>query len=263
MTSFYFVNLIQASAAAIATLGFILLWRTGSFKSFAVLMLVISFSSVLNIVEQANQVSYLISPALVMLFGPSIYLALKFAVSPSLKWFDWLHLLPVTAALAFSNSHVREVIAVGSVWRLAYSALSVQLLFLYHKQLQAQRSDSDDFSLNWLVWLIIATAGFNLIDLVRLNSQHLIDVQLNLVGQAVNNALWVVVIAIVIVQLTALDDIPKPTSPYNDDDTSSDNADDYQEIFASIDQQVTGEQWYLTPRLTLQNITDKTGLCRF
>ena len=74
------------------------------------------------------------------------------------------------------------------------------MLLKYKRSLDEERSDSDDFSLNWLVWILAVTTVFNFIDLVRLNFQQVIPYELNILGQGINNAIWLVVTMIIIIK---------------------------------------------------------------
>ncbi|WP_068545380.1 helix-turn-helix domain-containing protein [Thalassotalea crassostreae] len=267
MENLNFVNLIQAAITATSILGGALLWLTKSkeYRGVAVLLFLISFGSCINILEESGLTRdiYLISPIFIMLFGPATYLAIKLLVNKSLSKQHFWHLAPVIPVL-FITSQVTIVIGIGTLWRLSYALLTVLLLLKYKKVMDEQRSDSDDFSLTWLVWILALTAVFNLIDLARLNMQHAISYDLNVLGQGVNNVIWLIVTMVIIVKLLTIKKIPQDASKTN---TAADNAvnkntktDDYSSLYSELDSLITSNKWYLRPRLTLNNLSDLTGL---
>jgi AraC-like DNA-binding protein len=259
-----FVNLIQAGIVATGILGGLLLWITKpkEFRGVAVLLFSLAFASCINIVEESGLTRdiYLISPIFIMAFGPVIYLAAKSLINKALPKAQWWHLLPVIPLLFFT-SYTYFVIAIGTVWRLAYALLTMIMLLKYKKSLDEERSDSDDFSLNWLVWVLAVTATFNLIDLIRLNFQQAISYELNVLGQGINNAIWLVVVMIIIIKLQAQKNIPQRIEkPAAADPVNQSTEDDYNSLFEELDTLITSNQWFLKPRLTLSDVSTLTGL---
>ncbi|MBD1390718.1 AraC family transcriptional regulator [Neiella sp. HB171785] len=264
MLSLNMVNLIQFGTASIAVLGLLMLWRQPSFRGVAVLIGLIALASLINLFEDTGLTRniYLISPIFVMLFGPASYLATKHLVLGQLSRHDYWHLLPAVPFLLFTE-YVQWVIAAGSVWRLIYAGMTAMLLVQFKRIMDAERSDSDDYSLNWLFWLVLVTAGFNFVDLVRLNSQHMISHQLNVLGQGINNGIWLVATGFIVYKLANQGPIPQPVANSKVDEQPSPKkleADQYQSIFAELDQLFVGNQWFLTPRLTLAEVAELTGI---
>ncbi len=258
------VNLIQASTITTGILGGLLLWSTKSkeFRGLAALLFCIAFASFINLLEETELTRniYLISPAFIMLFGPAIYLATKLLINKVLEKHDWWHLLPVIPILLLT-SHTYAVIAIGTVWRLGYALLTVLLLVQYKRTMDEERSDSDDFSLRWLVWVLTITAAFNLIDLIRLNLQQYIPYDINILGQGINNAVWLVAAMVIIIKLQSQQSIPK--SPEQTTNTPKNNTPDknnYHSIFEELDKIVTTNQWFLKPRISLNDMSNLTGL---
>jgi AraC-like DNA-binding protein len=195
-----------------------------------------------------------------MLFGPVIYLAAKLLIDKKLKKIQWLHLLPVIPFLIFT-SHTYIIIGLGSLWRLIYAMLTILMLLKYKRSLDEERSDSDEFSLNWLVWILAITSIINIIDLIRLNFQHAIPFEINLLGQGVNNLVWLVVITIIIIKLQLVKQIPQNVNNTNVTDSDLNSPDDYyNSIFQELDKLIVSNQWFLKPRLTLNDINNLTGL---
>lgn len=261
MESLNLVNLIQAATMGVSLLGGLILWRKKQIRGIASLLWLTALASTVNILEESgvSRDIYLISPVFIMLFGPATYLAIKHLTTNRLNKTDWAHLLPVIPVLFFT-SHISTVIAIGTLWRLIYVFFTIRLLINFKRLLDNQRSDSDDFSLRWLTWVLVVTSLFNLIDLVRLNSQSLISDNLNVLGQGINNGLWFVAVIIIVNKLVDF----KLTSQQLLNDGSVGNGqlveDDYQSTFAELDNLVKTQQWFIRPRLTLSDVSELTGL---
>jgi AraC-like DNA-binding protein len=264
MENLNFVNLIQAGITTTGILGGLLLWFTKSkeFRGIAVLLFTIALASCINILEESGitREIYLISPVFIMVFGPLAYLAAKLLINKELEKTQWWHLFPAIPLLLFT-SYTYFVIGIGTVWRLYYALLTMKMLLKYKRSMDNERSDSDDISLNWLIWVLAVTALFNLIDLVRLNFQQIIPYELNVLGQGVNNAIWLVATMIIIIKLQAQNKIPKGVENLTVADTTNNSTkDDYKSIFKELDKLVTSNHWFLKPRLTLSDVSSFTGL---
>ena len=259
-----FVNLIQAGIAAIGILGGLLLWltKTKEFRGIAVLLFTIALASCINILEESGLTRdiYLISPVFIMIFGPMAYLAAKLLINKVLEKTELWHLFPVIPLLFFT-SYTYFVIGIGTVWRLAYALLTMKMLLKYKRSLDEERSDSDEFSLNWLIWILAVTALFNLIDLVRLNFQQVIPYEINVLGQGINNAIWLIAAMMIIIKLQAQNKIPRDVEKSTVTDTANHTTeDDYSSLFEELDKLITSNQWFLKPRLTLSDLSSFTGL---
>ncbi|MCW8093340.1 helix-turn-helix domain-containing protein [Alteromonas sp. ASW11-130] len=265
MESLSFVNLIHASSFSVCILGGMLLWRVHNCRGIALLLYLVAFASFVNIAEETGITRdiYLISPIFIMLFGPAFYLAVKKLTGEPLDKKYMLHFLPVVPVI-FMTENVQLVIAIGTIWRLCYAYLTVVCLLSYKKLLDQERSDADDFSFRWLIGLVIATAFFNFIDLIRLNSQHLISYEVNVFGQGVNNVIWFVAVLIIIVK--ALEQTTYPVfakngfQPKINDVANTDTSEEYQSTFSELDRLIISNQWFLTPKLTLNELGQLTGL---
>ncbi len=265
MESLNFVNLIQAATVGASALGGMLLWQRSLLRGVSLLLWLIALASVVNILEETGITRdfYLISPIFIMLVGPATYLAAKHVTNSHFKNSDWLHLLPVLPVLLFT-SHVAVVIAIGTVWRFVYAFLTARLLIHYKRTLDEQRSDSDDYSLSWLLWLIVVTALLNFIDLIRLNSQSFISYDLNVLGQGINNGAWLVATVIIVIQF--VNQRPLPRQSQSSVDPNSGNRkrraceENYQSTFDELDKLIKTEEWFLRLRLTLADVSELTGL---
>ncbi|WP_440874628.1 helix-turn-helix domain-containing protein [Thalassotalea sp. PLHSN55] len=280
MESLNLVNLIQAGIIATGILGGLLLWlnKPAEYKGIAALLFTTALAASINILEETGLTReiYLISPVFIMLFGPLTYLSAKLLIDKKLASKQWLHLLPVIPFLLLT-SHIQVVIALGTLWRLAYAALTAFMLLQYKRSLDDERSDSEDFSLTWLVWLLIITAAFNLVDLIRLNMQHMLSYDLNVLGQGINNAVWLIAVIVIIIKLQMRQRIPKARAclkdnlidnstnsskvkPLNQQENQASFQASYQSLFNELDDLITSNQWFLKARLTLTDISDFTGM---
>jgi AraC-like DNA-binding protein len=265
MVHLNFVNLIQAGIISTGILGgiLLLLTRNKEFKGVSALLFCIALSSSINILEEAGVTRdiYLISPVFIMFFGPLTFLAFKLLIDKKLTKNQWWHLAPVIPFLLLTP-YPQVVIGIGTLWRLVYAALTVAMLLKYKKSLDEERSDSDDFSLNWLIWVLALTAAFNIIDLVRLNTQHMITYDLNVLGQGINNAVWLIVSMVVVIKLQKQSPPPKNNNIATPEtETENQNTiENYRSLFEELDNLIITNQWFLKPRLTLNDVSDLTGL---
>ena len=255
-----FVNLIQASICATSILGALLLWRKEALKGVALLMVLIALAAWINILEESGLTRdiYLVSPIFIMVFGPAFYLSAKHLIAGAIAKHEYVHLLPIIPVLLFT-SHTDLVIALGTIWRVVYAIFTAKLLLQYKRKLDQQRSDSDEFSLNWLVWIITLTTAFNLIDLIRLNIQTLIPHDINVLGQGVNNGIWLIASMAIIYKLLEFNELPKQ-QPQHTEQPNNNEESDYKSIFQALDALILEHQWYLRPRLTLAEVTNLTGI---
>lgn len=259
-----FVSLIHAGSITTGILGGLLLWltKTKEFNGIALLLFLVAFSAVINLVEESGLTRelHLISPIFIMLFGPASYLAAKLLIDKNLDKTQLWHLLPVIPFLLLT-SYTATIIALGTLWRLVYAALTIKMLISYKRALNEQRSDADDYSLHWLVWVLGTTAIINVFDLIRLNFQYAIPVEINLLGQGIQNTVWLVATMIIIVKLVAQEKMPKNIGEVSlSNKNNNSQNDDYRSIFDELDMLIKTNQWFLKPRVTLGDIAHLTGL---
>lgn len=268
------INLIQAGTTTVSILGGVLLWqnKVKEYRGIAICLFLTAFAACINIFEESGLTRdiYLISPIFIMLFGPATYLAAKLIIDKTLTKSQLWHLLPVIPLLMFT-SYTYAIIGIGTLWRLAYAVLTAIMLLKYKRTLDAERSDSDDYSLHWLIWVLAVTAVFNLVDLVRLNLQHVIQSDLNLLGQGINNSVWLIATMVIIIKLQNQENVPKTQGAENTASkrvsnankvsiTTHSTASEYRSIFAELDNLITANTWFLKPRLTLGDVSELTGL---
>ncbi|MFT6528802.1 MAG: AraC-like DNA-binding protein [Psychrosphaera sp.] len=258
------VNLIQSGTITVGILGGILLWKTYEYRGLSILLWLSAFASFINILEESGLTRgvYLISPVFIMLFGPAIYLSTRFIIEKKLKPYEWFHFLPVIPFLLFTD-HTQQVIALGTFWRLSYSLMTVSILIKFKRMLDDQRSDSDDYSLNWLAWLVAITSTFTIIDLVRLNYQHSIAHELNVLGQGIQNTIWLISSMLITAKLIFQGEFVQSEQVEENHINKGKPSiveSEYSSIFSGLDELIAINKWYLTPRLTLNDLSQLTGL---
>ncbi|MDF3123660.1 helix-turn-helix domain-containing protein [Rheinheimera sp. 1928-s] len=273
------VNLIQAALLAVALLGLCLLSGKKQHQGFIGLLLLVVLLCVFNLLEETNLTRdlYLVTPVFVLGLGPAFYLAVKSAFTSRLEWQDALHFLPMLALLPLAQQQPQWVIAIGTVWRLGYALLTFRLVWQFNQLLRQQRSDAEELSFGWFAWVLAVQTLVSMLDLLRLNMQPALGQLLNQTGQGVSTAITLVLLAYLIVKLVKTPvDLASLSlvwqSEHSSDEQSlavsgvepslirSENAADYSGIFTELDQQIRQQQWYTQPRLSLEQLSELTGL---
>lgn len=276
------ISLINAGIVIASIQGCAILWSKAGHRGICVLLLLLAFSALMNILE-ANDITPILTqftPTFLLLFGPMLYLARSLLTKNTLNKRDGLHFLPALLSMAFSQ-YVQAIIALGTLSRLAYSVLTARQLQQYKRHLDAERSDSDEYSFKWMIWVVVISASFNVIDLVRLNLQPFITPEINVIGQGVNNALWLVMVMFITYKLNLQQSAPAIESKSNGEAQASrsgsystgeegysngkgqciekEDAAQYATIFSALDVQIKEEHWFLIERLTLAQLSEFSG----
>lgn len=259
------INLIQAGIVGVSILGGLQLWRSKAFRGVSIVIWLIALGSIVNLLEETGVTRhiYLVSPVFIMLFGPAIYLSVKYLIHKTIQPLEWLHILPVVVALSFTH-HVKAVIAIGTLWRIGYSLFTVQKLLEFKRYLDEAHSDSDDYSLRWFVWLVVVMTVTTVIDLTRLNMQHALSLEVNLIGQGFQNLVIFGCVIVITLAFSTFDYFPSQqaqlASHQIDNSNSTNEQNDYQAIFEELEKLITKQQWYLKPRVSLLELSEFTGL---
>ena len=255
------ISLINAGIISVSIQSCFVLWRKKGHRGIALYMLLIAIAAALNIVEGHYLTTgiFIITPVFQLLFGPALFLACAGLTNRKFSKLDSLHFLPALVSLAFT-SYIQIIIALGALSRIGYSVLTAHQLHSYKKSLDSERSDSDEYSFQWMIWIIVITALFNLFDLIRLNLQTYLNSEINLVGQAFNNALWLVVIIFITYKLNTQGRSPSITNTTIDTSSAKESAEQYLSIYTAVDNQVKSEQLFRVERLTLNQLSNDLGL---
>ena len=287
-----FVNILQVSVVTLVIFGLAVFANQPTHRRFSVMLGLIALAAVFNLLEELNITRewYLVTPIFVFGFGPATYLTVQEFTGKQLDSKDWLHLLPMLFALPFTM-YPQWVIAAGTLSRLIYALLSLNLLRLFHKELVKQRSDADELSLRWLFWLVIIFTLVIVMDHVRLNLQPYISHEINVFGQGVSTLAGLFFIGVLLYQLIVnasvwglrnelyLDGASSGNSLENSSErkdstdignlsgattvSSVSNEDElafYSSIFKQLEHSILANNWHCTPRLTLQKLSELSGI---
>lgn len=255
------ISLINAGIIAVSIQGSVMLWHKQGHKGICLYLLLIAMAALFNIIEGIYFISdtALITPVFQLLFGPVLFLACIGLIHKKTSKIYAMHFLPAFISIFFTH-YVQVIIALGTMSRIGYSVFSALKLHSYKKSLDLERSDSDEFSFQWMIAVIAITAVFNLFDLIRLNFQPYIPGELNLFGQAFNNGLWLVVTIFITYKLNAQKSSPSIKEEEIERSPFKEASEDFLPIFTALDNQVKAEQLYKISRLTLNQLSELTGL---
>lgn len=273
-------SLLHASMLSIATLGCLIFFTTPAYRGICLLLALVSLAALFNVLEDQNisREFYLVSPIFVFGFGPALFLAARRLIVGPIGYRALWHFLPMLIALPFTE-YTQVVIALGTVWRIAYALLTLQLIFGFNRQLATQRSDASEVSLAWLGWLVGVSAFFNAIDLLRLNFQIELGAQLNMAGYAAGSLITLCILFLLVLMLNnrraALETLagslaegsaPRELatnslkSPVAETRKTEESVEDYQSLFAILDREIRAQEWYCQPRLTLTQLSELSGI---
>jgi AraC-like DNA-binding protein len=264
------ISLLHAGMLSVAILGCLMFFSVPAYRGVCVLLMLVSAASIFNVLEDLHisRELHLVSPIFVLSYGPALYFAVKRLIGGPIGSQAFWHFLPILLVLPFT-AHTQIIIAIGTVWRIAYAILTIQLIITFNRKLSKQRSDANEVSLAWLGWLIGISTLFSAIDLLRLNVQPELGMQLNMLGYAVSSLIFFIVILLLILILNnrragletlagSIDtgsELTKTESKKNEE-----SAADYQSLFAIFDREMREQKWYCQPRLTLTQLSDLCGL---
>jgi AraC-like DNA-binding protein len=255
------ISLINAGIISVSIQSCAVLWRKPGHRGICLYMLLIAIAAALNLVEGYYLTSdiFIITPVFQLLFGPALFLACSDLTNRKFSKLDSLHFLPALVSLLFTG-YIQIIIALGTLSRIGYSVLTAHKLYSYKNSLDSERSDSDEYSFQWMIWVIAITALFNLFDLIRLNLQSYLNSEVNLMGQAFNNGLWLIVIIFITYKLNTQGRSPSITNTTIDTSSPKEGAEQYLAIYTAVDNQVKSEQLFRVERLTLSQLSNDLGL---
>ncbi|WP_193747494.1 helix-turn-helix transcriptional regulator [Cellvibrio sp. OA-2007] len=234
------------------------------------LLALIGIAAITNVLEdlRISGELHLISPIFVLGYGPALYFAVRRLIGGTAGYQAVWHFLPMLLVIPFT-AHTQLIIAVGTVWRIAYALLTLKLIIDFNQQLTKQRSDAAEVSLAWLAWLIGVSTLFSALDLLRLNFQIELGAQLNTIGYAASSFIFLIVCLLLILILNnrraSLETVTGTTTTESsgintEAKKGEESAADYQSLFAILDKEILAQQWYCQQRLTLNQLSDLSGM---
>lgn len=264
------ISLIHAGMLSVAILGCLMFSSINAYRGICALLALVSAASLFNVLEDlhVSRELHLVSPIFVLGYGPVLYFAVRRLIIGPIGYQAYWHFLPMLLVLPFT-AHTQIIIAVGTVWRIAYAVLTLQLIIAFNRQLTKQRSDANEVSLAWLGWLIATSTLFSSIDLLRLNFQPELGAHLNTIGYAVSTLIFFTIVLLLILILnnrragleTLVGSIETGVSvTQTESKKNEESVADYQSLFAILDKEMREQKWYCQPRLTLNQLSDLCGL---
>lgn len=268
------VNLMQMSCLTLCLFGILLLVKFRPYQQICVLLGLVATASLFNLLEEVggSKDIYLVTPIFVIGFGPAIYLAIKQLLGEKVTLNSYWHFTPMLIALPFTH-FPDSVIAVGTCWRLLYAVLTLRKLYQFRALVFNLRSDAGELSVRWLVWSVCIMSIVNMLDLVRLNLQVELGYFYNLLGQGISTAVALGFFTLLIYKLVhhsdAICSLSKD-SVFENIETSNqaqrtcssmaiESAEQYQQIYEQLAQEIENKSWYKIPRITLQQLSELSG----
>lgn len=260
------VNLLQVVFTCVAALGATLIWHLKRFRALAIYFLFNAVLMSFNLAEELNitRSSYLLTPALTLATGPLLYFFIRGAVNHKVLHAStiFLHFLPMTLALPFT-ANVQQVIAVGTVSQLLYLAACFHLLYRYHLASLAVRSDADSLTLNWVVKVLSVYALVIVNDVIRLNLQTTVSAQIKATWYFATVAVIFAIVCYLLFKVLRQPLLFDGMNAYEQSLAEVPNVIEEEiagEIFASIEQTINAGELYKKPRLSVNDISNITGL---
>ena len=270
------VSLLNAGMLSIAVLGGLILITTHAYRGVCVLLALVSLAAIANVLEDLHisRELHLISPIFVLGYGPALYFAVRRLIVGAVGYQAMWHFLPMLLVLPFT-AHTQSIIAVGTLWRIAYALFTLKLITEFNRQLTTQRSDAAEVSLAWLGWLIGVLTLFSALDLVRLNFQPELGAHWNTIGYTASRMIFFVILLLLILLLNnrragletlagseTLAGAAIAESPLTKTEAkkNEESAADYQSLFALLDKEIRTRNWYCQPRLTLDQLSGLSGM---
>lgn len=265
------VNLVQIAFLTLTTISAVLTWNSKSYKSLAYFYIYQAILMSLNFLEETRliRVSFLITPALTLIVGPLIYNFVRSIVhdEETTHLNKLLHLSPVILALPFTG-FTQTIIAFGSISQIIYLGLSFKVLHRYHSVLLSASADAESMELTWLRKALFIFAIIVVTDLIRLNLQTNINLSIDFkMAWYFTNTLILYVVSLFLLfkvinqprlftEMISYETLLKKSGPYK----PTDELPTAQGIFNSLDELIKQQALYKQQRLTITDISNKTGL---
>lgn len=278
------VNIVHVILLSIATLAFVLVSPWPQCKALQVFLGLLILENTFNLLEDLGITRdiYLVTPALMLAYGPAYYLFTKNLVYGELSLKKhWVHFIPAMLALPFTQWWL-QVLQVGFVILVVYVVITVRLLARYHRELAEVTADNESYTLRWLSKTMGAILFLAVVDFTRLNLQMSLSVDILRNWYLLSTVLtlsyscYLIVMAVwqpilysgiadyeknvVVTRETARAPSPSSTAQQGGSEQvrSEDEAD--VAIFASIDAHVRATRAYSRAKYSLVELAEEVGL---
>ena len=260
------VNLIQIIYATICILGIVVVVHNRRINSLCILLLLAALLMVFNLLEETNPHGriYLITPIFTLGFGPAFYWfcsQLVYNKHPEPRQIV-IHLAPMLLALPFTY-WPQIIIAIGSISQIGYLSYTMLLVKRYHQVIRHTNSNTEEYSIYWLLGVFLIFLLMMLQDLVRLNLQPFVNLKILQLWYFANTSIYTGLIGYLVlmaiqqrqffnafIEFEHLVDQPRPDKA--DEDARS--------LFLEIDRIIRKGQLYLQPRFSLRDLATETGV---
>ena len=260
------INILQLVFAFVAAFGALLIWHLKRFRALAVYFLFNAVLMLFNLLEEMHGTRsfYLLTPALTLVTGPLLYFFIRAAVNHKVLPVATisLHFLPMVLALPFT-AEVQRVIAAGTVSQLVYLLACFHLLYRYHVASMAVRSDADSLTLNWVVKVLAVYALIIVNDVIRLNLQTTVSMQLKASWYFATIAMIFAIVCYLLFKVLRQPQLFDGMNAYEQSLAEAPDVVDEEiagKVFASIEHTISNEELYKKPRLSVNDISNTTGL---
>src|SRR5687767_12315650 len=121
------------SMLTVSIMGCLMFFSAPAYRGVCVLLTLVSVSSIFNVLEDlhVSRELHLVSPIFVLGYGPALYFAVRRLIIGPIGYQAYWHFLPMLLVLPFTT-HAQIIIAVGTLWRVVYAALTLKLIIEFN-----------------------------------------------------------------------------------------------------------------------------------
>jgi len=257
------VNIVQLLMLFVSILAIAMLRGQRRYVGLVLAFSVQALAVLFNFLEELRFVPVLVTPAMSLAGGPSLYLFVRILVRPEqpLVWRDAVHFVPAFIALFFA-SYIGWVLALGALSQLIYLKRSLVLLLRYERAIKERRADTERLQLRWLMWLLFTLMGLIVIEIIRANLQSFLPFDLRNQWYFIDQVILLLLLAGFLVGIVRQPEIFDDLQEFEEAEKANSQASNEQalSLFNEIDGLVKREGLFLRPRLALQDIASLTGL---
>ncbi|MCV6622954.1 MAG: helix-turn-helix domain-containing protein [Cellvibrionaceae bacterium] len=262
-------NAIQLIFAFTAMFGIILVWPSTRFRPLSLALLMEASLMLCNFAEESGLSRQLwgetlITPIFGLGFGPALFLFTRGLVfsNKGLAFDQAIHFLPMLLAFLLA-AMPQLIIALGTISLVIYLSLCWKLMRDYEQASHDRRSDAQNLTLTWLKLVLILYITAIAVDAIRQNLQTELPISILEPWYIATLLVYLGLCCFLIYkgvhqpelfdgfeqyQKEALEALDPPL-----DETAN-------SLFEQINRQLLEQKLYRTPRLSLSDLSEHTGL---
>ena len=269
-------NIVQCLFIFLGTLGSSLLYYQPRYKGVMCVLIYFAVLMSFNLLEELGitKAFLFITPAFTLLLGPIFYLMVNDLVNaPQITFKSKIkHSLPALISVFFTQ-HTEVVIALGAISQLVYLFAWYKLLRRYELATVNSSSDADSQQLHWLGKGCFAMVLFLLVDMLRLNIRPLITNETYYLWYIVDLVILLFICCYLLIMSVKQPELFNELKEFEQNVSSkceletniskTTNEEDLvkaNEMFTRLDKLIDSSQLYKTPKLTVQQVAQQTGL---